>query len=192
MVSQLAFVAVVALVAVQRLWELRVSARNTARLRARGAVEHAAGQVPWMRALHAAWLVSSVLEVALLAPPFRAWLAVPAALLLLAGEVLRWRARRALGERWSVRILVLPDAPPITRGPFGWIRHPNYLGVSLEILAVPLLHGALFTALVFSLANAAFLRFRIAAEERALEESSGRYVAALGDRPRLIPSPPWP
>ncbi len=186
MVSELAFAGLVLAVAAQRLWELRVSARNVAALRARGAIEHAPGQMRWMRAVHAGWLVSMVLEVFLLERAAPAWLALSMLVLFAAGQGLRYAAMRALGPRWCVRVMTLPGAPPITAGVFRWLRHPNYLGVILEIAALPLVHGAWMSALVFSAANAALLSRRIAAEEAALEESGG-YRERLGDRPPLWP-----
>lgn len=190
MVTAWAFLGLVALLAVQRLLELRRSARNEAALRARGAVEAAAGQMPWMRALHAAWLVAMPLEVFLLERPFVPLLALVGLVGLVAGQALRRSAIRTLGDRWTVRVLVLPGAPPITDGPFRRFRHPNYLGVILEIAFVPLVHTAWLTALVFSVLNGFLLRARIAAEERALAQASG-YEEAFAGRPRfpLFPAP---
>jgi methyltransferase len=182
----LALVGIIALVSLQRLMELRTSRRNAARLRALGAVEHAAGQVPWMQALHGAWLVAIPLEVLALDRAFEIWVAGPALAVFMMGQALRFAAMHALGARWSVRVLTLPGEPPVLHGIFRRLRHPNYLGVILELAALPLLHGAWITALVFSAANAIFLHFRIRAEEAALE-SAGGYREAMGDRPLFLP-----
>jgi methyltransferase len=185
------FLGAVALLAAQRLWELRRSVRNEARLRARGAVEAAPGQMPWMRALHAGWLVAMPLEVFLLGRPFIPALAVLGLVGLVAGQALRYAAIRSLEERWTVRVLVLPGGEPVTGGVYRYVRHPNYVGVALEIAFVPLLHSAWVAAVVFSLLNAALLRARIRAEERALSEAEG-YALRLGARPRFVPRPPPP
>jgi methyltransferase len=185
-VTEVAFVALVVAVAGQRLWELGKSRRHERAMLARGGREHAAGQMPWMSALHGAWLVAMPVEVLLLHREPSLPVAVLALLAFAAGQSLRIAAMRALGERWCVKVITVPGAPPIQGGVFRWVRHPNYLGVILEIAALPLVHGAWLTALAFSLANAALLAFRIRAEEAALREDND-YQAGLGDRPRFLP-----
>lgn len=184
--TNLLFAGVVALLAVQRLAELRLSAKHEKKLRAQGAVEAGAEHMPVMRAMHAAWFAAMLAEVFLLDRPFVPWLAALALVGLLAGQALRYAAIRTLGDRWTVNVLVLPGAPPVTGGLYGRIRHPNYLGVILEIASVPLLHTAWLTALVFTVLNALLLRVRIRTEEQALREAND-YEAALGERPRFVP-----
>ena len=180
------FLLLVALVAVQRIWELARSRRHEVSLRARGARESAGGQMAWMRALHTAWLVAIPIEVVLLDRPFEAPLALAAFVVFLCGQALRLAAMHALGDRWSVKVLTVPDAPPISGGIFRFIRHPNYLGVVLEIAALPMIHGAWLTAVAFSAANALLLVVRIRAEEAALRRDNA-YDEGLGDRPRWFP-----
>lgn len=176
----------VALVA-QRLWEVRLSRRHERALRSAGAIEHAAGQMPWMVALHAGWLIASLLEVWLLARPFLLALFLPALVLFALGQALRIAAMRSLGERWTVRVITpTRGEAPVQSGLYRYVRHPNYLGVALEIAAFPLLHGAYLSALVFSLLNALLLRTRIRAEERALCATS-RYAALFAQAPRFVP-----
>ncbi len=181
------FVAFVGLVALERLAELRLSRRNENRLHELGAREHAAGHFIAMQLLHTLWLVSIVLEVTLLRPPFQLWVSALAALCFGAGQCLRYAAIHALGGRWTVRVFTLPGAAPVTRGVYRYLRHPNYLGVVLEIAALPLIHSAWRSAVVFSLANAVLLAVRIRKEEHALSENGG-YDEALGPLPRLWPS----
>lgn len=185
--SQVLFVAFVLLVGLERVCELRLSRRNERTLRKLGAREHASAHFLAMQWLHTLWLVSIVLEVTWLRPPLRIWVSVPAALCFAAGQCLRYAAIHALGERWSVRVFTLPGAAPVTRGIYRYLRHPNYLGVVLEIAALPLMHSAWRSAVVFSLANAALLAVRIRKEERALSRNGG-YDEALGALPRLWPS----
>ena len=97
---------------------------------------------------------------------------------------LRYWAIASLGDRWNTRIIVLPDAAPVTRGPYRFVRHPNYLAVVVEIACLPLIHGAWFTALAFSLGNAALLYVRVRSEEAAL---GARYATAFAHRPRFVP-----
>jgi methyltransferase len=185
--SHVLFLAFVVLVALQRLAELRLSRRNEAQLRQLGAREHASGHFIAMQLLHTLWFVSVILEVTWLRPPFQPWVGAPAALCFGIGQGLRYAAIHALGVRWSVRIFTLPGAPPVARGVYRYLRHPNYLGVVLEIAALPLMHSAWRSAVVFSLANAVLLAVRIRKEERALSGNGG-YEEALGPLPRLWPS----
>jgi methyltransferase len=171
MVSRVAFTLLVALVAIQRLAELARSRRNEVRLRARGAIEHAPWQVPMLAVLHGAWLVSIVAEVWLLQPSFLPWLALPAMVVFIVGQVLRLAAIHTLGDRWTVRVMTLPATRRVTRGLYSWLRHPNYVGVALEIASLPLVHGAVVTAVVFSVLNAVALVLRIGVESRALAEA---------------------
>jgi methyltransferase len=187
-VTRLLFTLLVATVAVQRLLEVIHSQRNERLLFEQGGREHAAGQMRPMKVLHTAWLASAVAEVWLLAPPFRPWLAIAALALFALGQTFRVLAMRALGHRWTVRVITLPAAPPVAGGIYRWLRHPNYLGVILEIAALPLVHGAVYTALLFSVANLSLLARRIQAEETALA-SDNDYFDHLGTRPRLLP---WP
>ena len=122
-----------------------------------------------MVAVHALWLAACVAEPLVLNRAVVPAMAGVALVMLLAGQALRWAARRALGPRWTVPIITLPGVPRVRSGPFRYLNHPNYLGVVLEIAALPLIHGAYLTAGVFSLANGLLLIWRIAEEERALE-----------------------
>lgn len=151
----------------QRLYELRIAKRNTAALRARGAREFGASHYPLMVGLHTAWFLSWFVESwrsgCPLSPHWKLLTAI-----MLAGQILRWTSIRTLGERWTTRVLVLPETPPIRRGFYSLIPHPNYLGVVLELASIPLIFWAWRTALVFSLANLLLLRVRVGVEEKAL------------------------
>jgi len=166
--SRVAYTALVAIVAILRLAELRISARNVAALKARGAVEVGAGHYPWVVMVHASWLVGCVLEVWLLDRPWIAGLGLPMLALFAAGMALRYWAIRTLGARWSTRIVFVPGEPLVETGPYRLLRHPNYLGVVLELAALPLVHTAWVTSLLASAANGLVLRQRIAAEVAAL------------------------
>ncbi|HWG90506.1 MAG TPA: isoprenylcysteine carboxylmethyltransferase family protein [Candidatus Thermoplasmatota archaeon] len=171
-----------------RLVELRVAHRHTRALLAKGAVEHDARGYRGIVLLHTAFILALPLEY--LRSPLPSILplgATIAALLVVAGaEALRASAVLTLGERWTTRILVLPGSPPVTRGPYRYLRHPNYLAVGLTLAALPLAFGLVATALATSVVNAMLLRRRIRAEEAALASVSN-YQEALGERPRLLP-----
>lgn len=185
--TQILFAALVLGVAGQRLYELRVSRRNERRILESGGREHAASQMKWMAALHALWLVAMLAEVFFLERRFVLPLAAVAFTVFLVGQTLRVLAMRTLGDRWTVKVMTLPGSPAVHGGIFRWLRHPNYLGVVLEIVALPLIHSAWMTAVGFTVANGVLLSFRIRAEERALSEDS-EYAERMGDRPRFVPA----
>jgi methyltransferase len=184
--SRALYTALVALMAAGRLVELRIAKRNYARLLARGGVEASSEHYRWMVLLHTAFLVSCVAEVWGLERPFIPWLGFPMLLLTILATALRYWVIRTLDGRWTTRIVVLPGAPPVTGGPYKILRHPNYLAVITEILALPLVHTAWITAAVFSLLNGLLLRVRIRAEEAALSRVSD-YGTVFAERSRLIP-----
>lgn len=172
-----AYLLLVAAFAVERLVELRVSLRNARESFARGGVEYGQGHYPLMVLVHTLFLLACPLEVFLFDRPFIPWLGIPALLLCLGTQGLRWWVIRTLGWRWNTRVIVVPNLPLVTEGPFRYFNHPNYLAVVLEMAALPLVHGAWISALVFSLANAGVLWLRLRVEERAL----GRLLSSHGD-----------
>ena len=163
------YVGLVGLVAVQRLAETARSRRHEKALFARGAQEYGAGHFPVMVALHGTWLFACAAEAIWIVgqPPHPA-LAISMLVLVVVGQFLRLVAMRSLGERWTARVIVLPDEPLITTGAFTYVRHPNYVGVVLEIFALPMVFGCWRTAVLYSVANGLLLRHRIAVEEEAL------------------------
>jgi methyltransferase len=153
---------ILAFVTLQRLAELAIARRNTARLLAGGAREVSPGHYPLIVAVHTGWLVS----LWWLAPGREiAWALIAVFALLQACRV--W-VLATLGERWTTRIIIVPGAPLVATGPFRFVRHPNYLVVVGEIAILPLAFGLWQVALVFTLLNAAVLAIRIRAENRAL------------------------
>jgi methyltransferase len=162
----------VGLVAGQRLLELRLSRRHERILRARGAVERGGGHYPLMVGLHVMWLLSTLVEGILRGPGLPAYWPIPLALFLLV-QPLRYWAIFSLGEYWNTRVLVVSGTRLVRRGPYRYLRHPNYVVVFVEIATFPLIFGAWVTALIFSILNAALLYVRIREENRALAELAG-------------------
>jgi methyltransferase len=158
-------VAVLTLVTVQRLAELVYARSNEARLKSIGGIEHGASHYPLIVALHAAWLVGLWL-LAAGTPPHVGWLALFVVL-----QCLRVWVLATLGPRWTTRIVVLPDTPPIRSGPYRFLSHPNYAVVTAEIFVLPMAFGLTAYALIFSLLNAAVLAIRIRAENEALRDT---------------------
>jgi methyltransferase len=170
--------------AAERGLELVLSERNARAALAGGGVEAGRGHYLAMVAVHAAFLAACAVEPVLWPRPWPLAASLGALAAALLAMALRWWAVATLGPRWSTRVVVLPGAPPVTGGPYRWLRHPNYLAVTVELLAVPLMAGALWTAAGFALANAALLAVRIRAEEQALGDGWAR---AFDSRPRLVP-----
>jgi methyltransferase len=159
---------VVALVALQRLAELLYAARNTRRLRERGAIEHGRHHYPLFVALHGAWLAAVLVAV-----PASATIVWPALALFILLQLARLWIVATLGPFWTTRIITLPDAPLIRHGPYRFLRHPNYLVVIGEIALLPLAFGAWRIAIVFSLLNLALLAWRRRVEDAALAPRRG-------------------
>lgn len=167
-----AYLLLLAGTSVERFLELGVSARNARWAFERGGRESGRGHFPPMVALHTALILACALEPLLAGRPFIAALAVPAAVLALASQALRWWCIRTLGPRWNTRVIVVPGLPLVRRGPYRLIPHPNYVAVVLEGVVLPLVATAWVTALVFTVLNAVLLLgFRIPAEERALRQA---------------------
>ena len=158
-----AALAILGFVTLQRLAELALSQHNLKKLLARGAYEVAPEHYPFLVLLHASWL--AVLWVFGPGPPVHL---IPLVLFVLLQLARVW-VIATLGERWTTRIIVLPEAPLATSGPYRWVNHPNYLIVIGEIAILPLVFGLPMVAIVFSLLNAAMLYVRIRAENHALE-----------------------
>lgn len=162
------YVLLVASVGVERLAELVVARRNLAWSRERGGVEFGASHYPVMVALHTGLLVGCLAEVYLLHRPFLPWLGWPMLVVVVAAQALRWWCIGTLGRQWNTRVVVIPGAARISGGPYRLLSHPNYVAVVAEGIALPLVHTAWLTALVFTVLNAALLRARISCENAAL------------------------
>jgi methyltransferase len=179
------YLLLLAALAGERIFELILTRRNARRAFARGAIEVGQRHYRVMAALHTAFIASCAIEAIdfpRVLPPAVVWGALGAEAL---AQALRYWAVATLGERWNTRVIVTPEAAPVTGGPYRFLRHPNYLAVVIEIAAMPLIGGAVVTAIVFTILNAILLAVRIHTEERAL---GARWAEEFGARPRLIPT----
>ncbi len=163
-----AYVALVLAVGVERVVELVVAKRNLTWALARGGEEHGFAHYPVMVVLHTGLLVGCLVEVLVAGRPFEAVLGWPMFVLVLAAQALRWWCIRTLGPQWNTRIIVVPGLALVGGGPYRFFRHPNYVAVVVEGVALPLVHSAWITALVFTVLNAVLLTVRIRVEDRAL------------------------
>jgi methyltransferase len=147
----------------QRLAEVARAGQNTRKLLQEGAREFAPGHYPVMVLVHVGWFGAWLYEVLRFGPSWHPLWLVPA----LAGQMLRAWAQSTMGSRWTTRILVFRQEQAVNQGPFRYFRHPNYLGVVLELFSFPMLFGAWRSALGASLANGLLLSWRIRMEEQA-------------------------
>ncbi len=169
MTSLIWFSLLIALVAIERVVELVVSNRHAAWAFERGGIEHGKGHYPPMVVLHSALLVGAVSEAWLSGRDFIGWLGWTMLALVALAQALRWWCILTLGNSWNTRVIVTPEVPLVTRGPYRWISHPNYVAVVVEGFALPLVHTSWITAVVFTVLNASLLAVRIRAENTALE-----------------------
>jgi methyltransferase len=157
-------------VAGERVAELVVSQRHLRWARERGALESGQGHYPAMVVLHVALLIGCLVEVHAYDRPFLSWLGAPMVVLVAAAQGLRWWCIATLGPQWNTRVVVVPGLPLVRTGPYRWLRHPNYVAVVVEGFALPLVHTAWLTALVFTVLNALLLAVRIRCENRVLDD----------------------
>jgi methyltransferase len=166
------YLLLLAAVGLERVAELIVSRRNLQLSLDRGGREFGAGHYPAMVALHTLLLIGCAVEVLVADRPFVPALGWPAFALVLAGQGLRWWCIATLGTQWNTRVVVTPGLPLVHSGPYRRLRHPNYLAVVVEGMALPLVHSAWITAAAFSALDAALLAVRIRVENDALETVS--------------------
>ncbi len=185
-VSQTAYVALLVAVGLGRLVEVRLSARNQRRLAAQGVAKVPESHFQWMVLLHAGVLISAALEVLLLRRPLIPALALPMGVFFLLANALRWWVIASLAEHWNVQVMDSTQLGIVTRGPYRWIRHPNYVAVFAELIALPLIHTAWLTAVWASASNLAILRRRLQVEERVLL-ANPTYRATMATKPRFVP-----
>jgi methyltransferase len=177
MTSLTAFTVLVLLVGVERLAEMVVSKRNAAWSFARGGVESGQGHFPVMVLLHTGLLAGMLVEAWVRRPDVPGWLAWSMLVVVLAAQGLRWWCIATLGPRWNTRVIVVPGLPLVSSGPYRFFSHPNYVAVVAEGIALPLVHAAWITAVVFTVLNAALLSVRLSVENRALREAPAQAPA---------------
>ena len=168
MVSTTLFSGLIGLTAIERLLEVRLSNRHAAWSLKQGGQEHGRGHYPFMVVLHTGFLLACLAEVWLLNRIFTPSLGYSMLALAVLCQAGRWWCIHSLGEHWNTRVIIVPGLPPVRRGPYRWIQHPNYVIVALEGIALPLVHGAILTASIFTLLNAILMVIRIRCEDQAL------------------------
>jgi len=184
--SVIAYLVLLCIVAILRLYELRISRDHQQEMIARGASKVDEPRFRWMVVLHTGVLIGSAAEVVFLKRPFIPILAAVCFPLFLAANAVRWWVIRTLGEHWNVQVMNSTGLGVITSGPFRYVRHPNYAAVFTEMLVLPLIHTAWITAIVGSAAHILVLSQRLATEEKVLF-SDAHYRDAMSGKPRFLP-----
>jgi methyltransferase len=186
MAMTIAYIALLALVGIGRLIELRISRRNQRELEKQGVRKVAEPHFPWMVMLHGGVLVAAAVEVLLLHRPLIPALAIPMCVLFLLANVLRWWVIRTLAGHWNVQVMASSQVGVVTSGPYRWVRHPNYVAVVAELFTLPMIHTAWITALAGTAANLEVLRRRLDVEDGVLM-ANPTYRATMGQKPRFFP-----
>lgn len=168
MSGEILYTALILLVGLERVAELVVTKRNEAWSMARGGQEYGSRHYPPMVLLHTGLLAGALIEVWVRRPQTPVWLAVLMVAVLVGSQTLRWWCITTLGHRWNTRVIIVPGLAPVTGGPYRFFSHPNYVAVVAEGIALPLVHSAWITALVFTVLNAWLLTVRIRCENTAL------------------------
>jgi methyltransferase len=181
-----AYLALLALVGLGRLVELRISRRNQLKLAKQGVRKVAEPHFRWLVFLHGGILVCAATEVLLLHRPLIPSLAIAMAAVFVFSNALRWWVIRTLGGHWNVQIMASSRIGVVTSGPYQWVRHPNYVGVVMEVVALPMIHTAWITALAATLAYLEILRRRLRLEDGVLMADPA-YRATMGAKPRFLP-----
>ena len=184
-ISRGIFLAILAALVSERIFELWLSNRNARLAFARGGIELGRSQYRIIVAFHTLFIAACAFGAMRNAPAFPDTLSMAALAGEIAAQTLRFWSVATLGQNWNTRVIVIPHEEPVTTGPYRYIRHPNYVAVALEIVCVPLIRGLVILAAAFSIANALLLASRIRLEERAMGEA---YASTFASRPRFIPS----
>ncbi|MGO4886672.1 isoprenylcysteine carboxyl methyltransferase family protein [Anaerobacillus sp. MEB173] len=176
----------IALVIVQRLVEVLIANRNAKWILSQGGYEVGRNHYRIMVFMHAFFFLALLIEVTLNQTGFLWWSIFPLSIFLITQFGRIWTLT-SLGKYWNTRIMILPHAEVVKKGPYQLIRHPNYVIVAIEIAVLPLIFQAYWTAVIFSLLNAWVLSVRIKAEENALIKSTN-YEDFFAERPRFLPT----
>jgi methyltransferase len=183
------YLILIALVAVLRLVELRHSRNNQRRMAQNGSARAPEPGYIWMVAFQTVMIAGSAAEVVFLDRPLIPWLAATSLILFLAANAVRWWAITTLGTRWNVNVMSVSKFGVVVRGPYKWVRHPNYTALFVEMLALPLIHSAWIVAIAGTLVHVLVLRQRVTLEESVMMRDPA-YRATFAGKPRFLPTGP--
>jgi methyltransferase len=181
-----AYLVLLALVAIERLIELKISRRNQRALEMQGVQKIHEAHFRWMVLVHAGILAGAALEVTLLHRVLFPAVAISMGAIFMFANILRWWVIRTLAGHWNVQVMASRRIGVVTSGPYRWVRHPNYVAVVAELFALPMIHTAWITAIAGSAINLEILRRRIRVEDDMLM-SDPNYRSSMGAKPRFLP-----
>lgn len=165
------FFAFLLFIILQRAAELALAKRNEKILKSQGAIEFDKNGYRVIVVMHVVFFISLISEKVFLDRTLnRYWIFFIS--IFAVAQIVRYWAIRSLGAHWNTKVLAIPGKKLVTRGPYKYIRHPNYVAVITEIAVIPLIFSCYITATVFSLLNLILLRRRIKIEEDALTTAS--------------------
>jgi methyltransferase len=185
-ITVIAYLGLLAAVALLRIFELRISRRNQQKLLAQGAIKVEKPPFRWVVLVHTAVLICAALEVVFLRRPFIPWLAAIMLALFVASNLVRLWVVMTMGQHWNVQVMNSTSLGVVTSGPFRFVRHPNYAAVFVEMFSLPLIHTAWLTALLGCAGYGAAISQRIFVEESVLLASPD-YREAMASKPRFLP-----
>lgn len=168
MSGQISFTVLLVLVAVERVIELIISKRNLRWSFAQGGIEFGRSHYKYMVVIHVGLLLGSLIEIWTVRPKLNPILSWTMFLLAIGSQALRWWCIQTLGRRWNTLVVIIPGMPAIHDGPYKWLKHPNYVAVVIEGLALPMVGFAWRTALIFTVLNIFVLTARLKSENTAL------------------------
>ena len=172
--------------ALEMLFEVRISIRNSAALIRRGAIEIGPAVLPVMTMMYIVMYMGSVVEFLLSHPVLPLWWLLLFLMIFVLAKGLKFWAVSTLGEYWTMKLLILPESKVVTAGPYRWVRHPNYIAVLLEIAATTLLGKCFVTFGVVFFSFLVVLRYRIRLEEEGLLSHTD-YAAGMTSKRRFLP-----
>lgn len=181
-----AYIWLLVFVGIERIVEVRISRRNQDKLREQGVRKIHEPHFRWLVLFHAMVLLSAGAEVLFLHRPLIPALAISMGALFLLSNVLRYWVIYLLAGLWNIQIMDSSRVGLVTTGPYRWVRHPNYVGVVMEVFSLPMIHTAWITALVGTSLYMEILRRRLKIEDEVLM-SNPTYREAMGEKPRFIP-----
>jgi methyltransferase len=181
-----AYICLLVLVGIERLVEVAISRRNQSKLIEQGVQKIREPHFPWLVLFHAMVLVAAGAEVLFLHRPLIPALAIAMGAVFILSNALRYWVIHLLAGLWNVQIMDSGRIGIVTSGPYRWVRHPNYVGVVLEVFSLPMIHTAWITAVVGTLGYFEILRRRITFEDRVLMANPA-YREAMGDKPKFFP-----
>lgn len=180
------FFVFVGLIIFQRITELAVARKNEAWMKSQGAIEFGQRHYPAMVSIHTAFFIFFILEVIMFDKSLSTYWPILLSLFIFTQTMRVW-ALASLGKYWNTKIIILPGANVIKRGPYKIIKHPNYLIVAIELIVIPLMFNAYITMAVFTMLNILILSIRIPAEEKALRELT-KYESEFSNQGRFVPN----